>query len=119
MKGGEWLWGRPNQCLPLGEVTFRYRGQVTFQLTRHGRFSWYCHDGFQTPPTLSQRRFNRDWGRPAIDPGMCSLMRDDGWGSFTKNGCLRKVCRAIDKELERNMREDAAYLEAKGTRAFA
>lgn len=117
MFGGKWLWGTPNQLLPLGQTTFRYRGQVTFQIESHGRFSWYCHDGFQAPPDLRQRKFNRDWGRPSNDPGMCSLMRDDGWGSVTKKGCLRKVCRAIDKELERSAQADAAYLERKAVRA--
>ncbi len=110
MFGGKWLRGTPNQLLSLGQVTFRYRGQVTFQIERSYGM-WWCHDGFQTPPDLSQRSFNRQFGLPVSDPGMCSTMRDDGWGSFTKNGCLRKICRAIDKELERTMRDDAAYLE--------
>lgn len=116
MFAGKGFWGIPNQLLPLGQVTYRYRGQVTFQIERHGGM-WWCHDGFQTPPDLSQRSFNRQFGFPASDPGLCSTMRDDGWGSFTKNGCLRKVCRAIDRELEQTMRDDAAYLERKGVLA--
>jgi hypothetical protein len=116
MLQGRWLWGTPNQLLPLGQVTFRYRGQVAFQVKRTGGF-WFCHEGFQVPPDLSQRRFNRDCGLSANDPGMFSTMSEDGWGSFTKNGCLRKVCRAIDSELKNSMREDAAYLERKGVLA--
>jgi hypothetical protein len=115
MFGGKWFWGIPNQLLPLGQVTFRYRGQVTFQIERWGL--WFCHEGFQTPPGLSQRKFNRDCGWPVNDPGLCSTMHESGWGCLTKNGCLRKVCRSIDRELERTMRDDAAYLERKGVLA--
>ena len=116
MFGGKWLWGTPNQLLPLGQVTYRYRGQVTFQIQRNGLI-WFCHDGFQVPPDLQQRTFNRDWGYPVNDPGPVAFMSEDSYGSFTKNGCLRKVCRDIDKELERSMHEDAAYLERKGVLA--
>jgi hypothetical protein len=30
----KWLAGRPNGLLPLGDWTFRHRGQVTFQIER-------------------------------------------------------------------------------------
>lgn len=111
-----WIVGLPDQLLALGETTFRYRGTVDFQISRNGMI-WFCHYGFQTPPTLSDRKFNRDWGRPVDDSGLCSTQHEAGWGSFTKAACLRKVCRSIERELRRNDAEDRAYLEAKMTNA--
>lgn len=117
MMRGKWLWGTPNQCLPLGDVTFRHRGQITFQVERHGGM-WWCHRGFSPPTTLSDRAFDRRMGwEPERFHSALSVQREDGWGSFTKKGCVRKVCRAIDAKLARNDAADRAYLEAKGVRA--
>lgn len=107
------FWGFPPGLLRLGEYTYRCRGQVDFQISREGCV-WWCHGGYQLPPSLSDKRFNRAFGLPANDRGLLSTMREDGWGSFTKNALLRKVNRAIERDLERLMHEDAREIEARG-----
>lgn len=110
------LWGLPPHLMRLGQYTYRYHGQVDFQIVSHGRFSWYCHEGYQLPPSLRDRSFNRNWGLPANDRGMTAMHREDGWGSMSRKALLRKVARSVESGLKELMEEDARYLEAKGVR---
>lgn len=111
-----WLAGVPSQMQRCGEYTYCYRGQVYFQIER-SPMMWWCHDGYPTPRTLEDRKWDRRWNdRTPIVLNMC---REDGWGSVTKNALLRKIARSIDRDLKKAMRDDIRYLEAKGIKGLS
>lgn len=113
----KYLVGFPPGLQRLGEFTYRYRGQVDFQIDRHGGM-WWCHSGYSPPTNLSSRAFDRRMGwEPERFHSLISVQHEAGWGSLTRNGVLRKVCRSIEKELAKVARDDQRYLEAKGTGA--
>lgn len=80
-----------------GSASYRYR-RFEFTITKQGLI-WWCHGGVGIPLDIS---YPAPRGFPGIKLAIC---HEAGWASRSRGAIVRKLCRVVDREIARHVRD--------------